>query len=162
MSRDKQVRCLGAVSLPLVGWREWVTLPDLCSHPMNAKIDTGARTSALHAFALTVDDLGDGAIAHFVVQPHQNSAEDAVEVAAPVDSFRSVRSSNGREEIRPVITIDAQIGDIMLPLEVTLTARDHMGFRMLLGRAAIRRRFLVDPGRSYLQSSSDTRLRRQT
>lgn len=138
----------------MIGWREWVELTDLCAAPVKAKIDTGARTSALHAFGLQVIDDGVTQLARFEIHPRQRSASDAALVTLPVHDFRMVRSSNGRDERRPVIIVPIRLGDISWPIEVTLTARDQMGFRMLLGRAAVRRRFLVDPGRSYLLSRS--------
>lgn len=142
---------------PLIGWREWVELPELCSSPIKAKVDTGARTSALHAFGLKTLDTDDGIMAVFELHPQQRSGAGAESVTYPVKSFRRVRSSNGKVEERPVIVTDALLGDAQWPIEVTLTSRDHMGFRMLLGRAAVRGRFLIHPGRSYLMSDRDYR-----
>jgi len=139
---------------PVVGWRELIELPELCATPIKAKIDTGARTSALHAFNLAVVDR-DGVIwADFEIHPVQRSRRAAVAVSYPVAGFRRIRSSSGHRENRPVIRTPIQIGSRCLDIEITLTSRDEMGFRMLLGRAALRRRFLVDPGRSYVQSPS--------
>jgi hypothetical protein len=139
-------------SKPVIGWREWIYLPTLTDTPMKAKVDTGARTSALHAFGLKVHQTIDGHVATFEVHPRQRSAKDAVEVTCAVRSFRDVRSSNGSKEKRPVIELPIRIGEFTWPIEVTLTSRDAMGFRMLLGRAAIRSRFVIDPGRSYVLS----------
>jgi hypothetical protein len=125
-------------------------LADLSPTPVKIKIDTGARTSALHAFGMRVEDRNGIKVATFELHPVQRSREDAVEVSCPVTSFRKVRSSNGRVETRPVVQTTVQLGPTVWPIEVTLTSRDTMGFRMLLGRAAIRRRFLVDPGRSFV------------
>ena len=138
--------------LPVIGWREWVALPDFGVEAMKAKVDTGARTSALHAFRLDVSANGAGEMARFEIHPQQRRASGAVEVTAPIVSWRQVRSSNGNVEERPVIRTLVGLGDMRWPVEVTLTNRDEMGFRMLLGRAAVRRRFLVDSGRSYLSS----------
>jgi hypothetical protein len=134
----------------IIGWREWVALPELGGAIVKAKIDTGARTSALHAFGLRVLDRGPGQVASFELHPRQRSRADALRVECPVHSFKQVRSSNGRVERRPVIVSSVRLGALSWPIEVTLTSRDAMGFRMLLGRAAVRRRFLVDPGKSYL------------
>jgi len=134
-----------------------VDLPELCSWPVKAKVDTGARTSALHAFGLETIDTGDGVVAVFELHPQQRSGVGAESVSYPVTSFRRVRSSNGRVEVRPVIVTEARLGDVCWPIEVTLTSRDHMGFRMLLGRAAVRSRFIIDPGRSYLLSDRNHR-----
>ena len=138
--------------LPIIGWREWASLPGLCDTPIKAKIDTGARTSALHAFDLELVTDGAGStLASFEIHPIQRAATGAARVVVPVVDFRTVRSSNGTRETRPVIEADVRIGDHDWTMDLTLTSRDEMGFRMLLGRAAVRRRFLVDPSRSYQQ-----------
>ncbi len=134
----------------VLGWREWVTLPGLCDVPMKAKVDTGAQTSALHAFRLEVREGPSGAIASFELHPHQRSTRDSTRVEVPVHDSRRVRSSNGKVEHRPVIMANIRIGANEFPIEVTLTRRDEMGFRMLLGRSAVRKRYVIDPGRSYL------------
>jgi hypothetical protein len=136
----------------VLGWREWVELPDLGASPIKAKIDTGARTSALHAFGLSIEQIDGAPFASFELHPIQRSDADAVAVQCPVLDFRRIRSSNGKIETRPVIATTASVGDVSWPIEVSLTSRDAMGFRMLLGRVAVRRRFLVDPGRSFLLS----------
>lgn len=118
---------------------------------MKVKVDTGAQTSALHAFRMRLAERADGTtMATFVLHPHQRSIADSVAVEAEVIDFRKVRSSNGKLERRPVIRTDALVGSTLLPIDLTLTRRDAMGFRMLLGRSALRRRFVVDPGRSFL------------
>lgn len=137
---------------PVIGWREWVRLDELCDVPIKAKIDTGARTSSLHAFNLELETNTDGTTtASFEIHPIQRAAKPAQSVKAEVIEFRDVRSSTGHTERRPVIKTPVVIGDRRFVIDVTLTSRDAMGFRMLLGRAAVRRRFLVDPGRSYQQ-----------
>ena len=134
----------------VLGWREWVVLPALSAVPMKAKVDTGARTSALHAFDLKIDDDASGSWAEFEVHPLQRSRASATRVTVPVLGFKQVRSSTGHSERRPVIKTVVEIGQTHYPIELTLTARDEMGFRMLLGRSAVRRRFWVDASRSYL------------
>jgi hypothetical protein len=136
--------------LPVLGWREWVSLPGFEVDPIKAKIDTGARTSSLHAFRLVLHRREDGLWATFQIHPHQRSAVDSRSVEARVVEHRKVRSSNGSVQQRPVIRTDVEVGGIRWPIDITLTNRDEMGFRMLIGRAAVRRRFLVDPARSYL------------
>jgi hypothetical protein len=145
--------------LPVIGWREWVGLPALSPDPTKVKIDTGARTSALHAFNLRVVERDGIEWADFEIHPAQRSAAGAVAVSCEIAEFRRVRSSSGQVERRPVIRTSVQIGPELFDIDVTLTSRDEMGFRMLLGRAAIRRRFLVDPGRSYVQSRIHKRQR---
>lgn len=134
----------------VAGWREWVVLPEISPVQVKAKLDTGARTSALHAFGLRIRHTDTGPIAVFQHHPIQRSSASAVGVEVPVTAFRRVRSSNGKVETRPVITTRVRLGETVWSIDVTLTARDSMGFRMLLGREALRRRFLVDSGRSFL------------
>lgn len=138
---------------PLIGWREWVLLPDLCPVPVKAKIDTGARTSVLHAFALTLRTDDGYMWADFEIHPVQRSRAESSTVSYPVHGVRRVRSSTGHAEKRPVIRTPVRIGSHQFEIDVTLTSRDEMGFRMLLGRAGVKERFLVDPGRSFLHGS---------
>lgn len=141
--------------LPSVGWREWILLPDLCATPIKVKVDTGATTSALHAFRLRVVESDHGPVASFVLHPHQRSTRDSVRVDADVVDFRKVRSSNGKVERRPVIAVDATIGATAFSMHLTLTRRDVMSYRMLLGREALRKRFMIDPGRSFVATPRD-------
>lgn len=140
--------------LPVIGWREWARLPEFSPVPIKAKVDTGARTSALHAFDLRVKEEHGRPIALFHLHPTQRSRADAVRVECPIVAFRRVRSSNGKVENRPVVSTRLELGGLTRTIEITLTSRDEMGFRMLLGRSAVRRRFLVDPGRSFLMTPS--------
>lgn len=135
---------------PVIGWREWVLLPSLIDVPIKAKVDTGARTSALHASGLTIVERKAGTFAVFEIHPEQRSSVGAREVRCLVLEFRPVRSSDGRSEVRPVIRTPVIIGESRFSIEVTLTSRGDMGFRMLLGRSAVRRKFLLDPSRSFL------------
>lgn len=133
----------------ILGWREWAALPDLGVEAIKAKLDTGARTSSLHAFDLTRFERGGIEMVRFEIHPHQRSAEDAIEVEAEVVDERWVRNSGGQRELRPVIETVVRIGGKRWPIELTLSRRDEMGFRMLLGRQALRTRVVVDPGTSY-------------
>ncbi len=137
---------------PTVGWREWVGLPDLGVEAIKAKVDTGAATSSLHAW--DIEEVGTDAegrpTLRFGVHPAQRDARTEVVATAALTGWRKVRSSNGQVEERPVITTTLALGDALVPIDITLTRRDAMGFRMLLGRSALRRRVLVDPGRSFL------------
>jgi hypothetical protein len=132
-----------------LGWREWAGLPELGVQWIKAKLDTGARTSALHAFELERFQRDGTAMVRFEVHPRQRSRGGAVRVEQPVVDERWVRNSGGQRELRPVIETTVAIGERSWPIELTLTRRDEMGFRMLLGRQALRRRVLVDSGRSY-------------
>ncbi|MCK6460188.1 MAG: RimK/LysX family protein [Planctomycetes bacterium] len=136
--------------LPHVGWREWVSLPALGVRRIKAKIDTGARSSALHAFEIEVVRRGGAAYVRFVLHPLQRSLKRSVAAEVPLLEERHVRSSNGLVSRRPVIRTAVEILGERREVELTLVPRDEMGFRMLLGREAIRHGFLVDPGRSYL------------
>jgi hypothetical protein len=157
------------MELTTVGWREWVALPELGVNSIKAKIDTGARTSALHAFHAKPFLLDDGRqVIRFGVHPVQRHRHPDVLCEAPLIGERVVISSNGQRELRFVIRTMLQIGASSWPIEITLTDRDQMGFRMLLGRQALAGRFLVDPGSSYKFGRRKTRpeyrkgIRRQT
>lgn len=133
----------------VVGWREWVGLPGLGVEWMKAKIDTGARTSSLHAFGVDEFDRGGAGWVRFEVHPWQRSSDDAVRVEVPVHDRRAVRSSSGHVEERLVVLLELRLLDRMVPAEVTLTRRDAMGFRMLVGREALRQGYVVDAAASY-------------
>lgn len=124
-------------------------LPDLGVQAIKAKLDTGARTSALHAFDLELYVRDGVDMVRFAVHPVQRSSADVVQVEAELHDERLVRNSGGEQELRPVIVTGIQVGEDRWPIELTLTRRDHMGFRMLLGRQAIRGRAVVDPGSSF-------------
>ena len=130
-------------------------MPDLGIDRIKVKVDTGARSSALHAFRIETEEREDGLWVTFEVHPKQRSKTNIVRCEAPVVDHRTVRDSGGREHERYVIETTVRLGESEWPIEVTLTSRDAMGFRMLLGRTAIRRRFLIDSGRSYLTGKRD-------
>lgn len=144
----------------LVGWREWVGLPDLGIAHLKAKVDTGARTSALHAHDLELVDRDGRTWARFEVHPHQYDDGDAVAVELPLIDHREVRPSSGEPEERPVVTTTLVLAGRPVDVEVTLARRDAMGFRMLVGREALRQGFLVDPSASYLGGRPPRSVRR--
>ena len=137
-------------TLPVIGWREWLRLPELGIERIKAKIDTGARTSSLHAFDLEPFEIDGQPWVRFLVHPIQRDAETTVEVTAPLVDERMVKPSTGKASLRPVIRTPLVLGRRRWPIEITLVNRDVMGFRMLLGRRALRRRVLIDPSRSFL------------
>jgi hypothetical protein len=134
---------------PVIGWREWVGLPDLGIPRVKAKVDTGARSSSLHAFHMQPFERDGVEWIRFQVHPLQRKSAETVTVEAPILEYRSVRSSSGVSQRRPVIVTRIELLGVSWPVELTLARRDQMGFRMLLGRQAFRGRFLVDAGRSY-------------
>jgi hypothetical protein len=133
----------------IIGWREWLSLPELGINRIKAKIDTGARTSALHAFALKPFEEGGREKIRFDMHPLQNNDEKVITCVADVIDKRFVCDSGGHREERYVISTPVVFGDEIWPIEITLTERDTMLFRMLLGRSAIRKRYTVDPARSF-------------
>ena len=145
----------GAETATVIGWREWVALPALGVHSIKAKVDTGARSSTLHAFNVERFERQGLTMVRFKAHPIQRNDDYIVAAEAPLLDDRIVRNSGGQSELRPVIETSVQLGNSLWTIELTLTNRDEMGFRMLLGRQAVRRRYLVDPGRSYLQPLPD-------
>ena len=134
----------------MIGWREWIHLPDFCLSPIQAKVDTGARTSSLHAADLTLIESRGVTMAQFEIHPDRRSTAGKAMVTVPVQEFRSIRSSNGRVEQRPVVRTMAEIGNRTMEIELTLSSRKAMGYRMLLGRRVLEDGFWVDPSRSFL------------
>jgi hypothetical protein len=137
-------------SARIIGWREWVALPDLGVDEIKAKVDTGADNSSLHAFNLQRFDEDGVAMVRFEIHPRQRKRKPSVECVAEVVKERLVKNPGGRAELRPVIRTTLVVGGEKLEAMVNLTTRDEMTFRMLLGRRTVRDRFVVDPGRSYL------------
>lgn len=133
----------------IVGWREWLALPDLGIQAIKAKIDTGARTSALHTFGLETFEKGGRLKVKFGVHPLQRRKDVELYCVADVVDRRQVTSSDGQSERRYVIRTFITLGELLWPIELTLTSRKEMRFRMLLGRAAIGDHFLIDPAKSY-------------
>jgi len=135
--------------LPVIGWREWVGLPGLGIKAIKAKVDTGARSSSLHAFDLEGFERDNEQWVRFKVHPVQRKNDKLVQTEARVLEYRSVRSSSGEAAMRPVIIATVELLGESFPVELTLANRNEMSFRMLLGREAFRRRFVVDAARSY-------------
>lgn len=138
----------------IIGWREWCELPALALPGVLAKIDTGAKTSSLHAFDIRTSGRSDDWIT-FSVHPVQRRKRPVIHCEARCVDVRSVTSSNGTSEERPVIETTLVIGGRSFLSEITLTNRDEMGFRMLIGRQSLNRRFVVDPALSYCCGDRD-------
>ncbi len=134
----------------IAGWREWVSLPSIGVPWLKAKLDTGARTSAIHAFDLEEFERDGIPWVRYSVHPWQRSGEDSVVAESPILDRRGVRSSSGHTEDRLVVMMELSLVGHRVDAEMTLSRRDEMGFRMLVGREALRGGFLVDPGRSYV------------
>lgn len=147
---------MGENKLLTIGWREWIALPNLNIHKMQCKVDTGAKTSALHAPIVDrfVEDGVDKV--RFLVHPKQRSVEYEIECVAPVIDEREVKDSSGNPENRIVISTQLVLGSHRWVADVTLTTRDTMVFRMLLGRSAMMDRFLVNPAASFLMGKINT------
>ncbi len=133
-----------------VGWREWVGLPELGLMAIKAKVDTGAKTSALHTFRIEPFRQRGHLQVRFDIHPLQRRRDISISCTAKVIDRRVVRDSGGHQEPRYVILTPVRIADEQWPIEITLTNREDMLFRMLLGRTAIMGRLVVDPKRSYL------------
>lgn len=134
----------------VIGWREWLSLPTLGIPAIKAKIDTGARTSALHTFHAETYRHNGELFVRFSVHPVQRRTDVVVTCTAPLLDRRRVTDSGGHRETRYVVETPIRLGDREWTIELTLTDRDSMLFRMLLGRTAMRGRFIVDPEASYL------------
>lgn len=135
--------------LKIIGWREWIALPDLGIDAIKAKVDSGARTSSLHAFDMEIYKKGKNQFVKFMIHPDQRSGKNEKQCKAKILEFRKIKSSNGQTEMRPVILTTVELLGEVWEVEMTLTNRDEMGFRMLLGRESIRKKFLIDTGKSF-------------
>jgi len=133
-----------------VGWREWVGFPDLGIGRIKAKVDTGARSSTLHAFEVEPFDRDGEAWVRFKVHPAQRNDDYEVTCEAPLVDQREVKSSTGTVTERPVVATDLEWMGERWEVELTLVRRDSMGFRCLVGRQAMRKRWIVDPAKSYV------------
>lgn len=136
----------------LIGWREVASIPALGIKEIKIKIDTGARTSALHVTNLKFTRRGTTEFAEFIVHPKQRSATPKIQNRHKIFCYKTVKSSNGVSSKRPVIKTNIYLGEKKKEIEITLVDRDLMGFRMLLGRTAMNGDYIVDPSKSFLLS----------
>ncbi|MEX0964876.1 MAG: ATP-dependent zinc protease [Pseudohongiellaceae bacterium] len=140
--------------LKSVGWREWVQLPNLVDVPIKAKVDTGAKTSSLHAFFIEPYTKNGNPWVKFLLHPNQKDSDLEVECHAAVSDRREVSDSGGHKEERYVIESTIVLGKDILIAELTLTDRDSMSFRMLIGRNLLRGTYTVDCGSSFLMGGN--------
>lgn len=145
----------------LVGWQEAVRLPELGAGPIVAKIDTGARSAALHADDIHISGRGKRMRVRFKLQRRSGSTR-RIECEMPLHDLRRIKSSNGHIELRAVIATSIEIGDVVLDAEITLTQRADMGAAMLIGRSSIKGTFLVDPSRTFLKSKRPKKSKSKT
>jgi hypothetical protein len=138
----------------LIGWREYVSLPELGIPPLKTKVDTGARTSALHACCVKIiEKTPNKKQVCFIIHPQpRRFPEKTIKCVADLIDIREITDSGGHKERRCVIQTSVVLGTQCWPIEITLTSRDNMRFRMLLGRTALKQRFIVNPTYSYLYS----------
>ncbi|MGL5290722.1 MAG: ATP-dependent zinc protease family protein [Vibrionaceae bacterium] len=134
----------------VLGWCEWVELPELGILALKAKVDTGAKTSSLHAAQIQEFERDGETWVSFVTPCQANSAQKLRSCCAKLVDRRKIRSSNGQSSFRYVITTPIIVDSTMFSIEISLSQRDNMRFNMLLGRSALAGRFFVDPSRCYL------------
>lgn len=135
----------------IIGWEEWCALPDLDLPAVKAKIDTGAKTSALHAYDIELFSQNAQDFVRFKIHPLQKNNKLERLCTAPLQDYRYVMSSNGEREKRYVILTHLLIAGRNIEAELTLTSRHNLAFRMLLGREALRKgKFIVNPAKSHL------------
>ncbi|WP_294181564.1 ATP-dependent zinc protease [uncultured Schumannella sp.] len=145
----------------LAGWREWIQMPEIGVPWIKAKLDTGAQTSAIHAFNIEPFDRDGAEWVRFHIHPWQRTNDDDVIVELPVQDRRRVRSSSGHVDERFVVEMPLVLVGRAVNVEVTLTNRDEMGFRMLIGRQALRHGFHVASDRSFIGGRAPKHTRRR-
>lgn len=151
MESDQNIKEIKKIKkYPIIGWREWVALPELGIHRIKAKIDTGARTSALHAFSLEPFIENGKQKIRFDIHPAQHDTDTVITCVADIVDKRLVTDSGGHQEERFVIQTPLTIAGQSWAIEITLTERENMLFRMLLGRNALRKHFIINPARSFV------------
>ncbi len=137
-----------------IGWREWVKLPELGIAPFKAKIDTGAHSAALHATHIEAFERDGDPWVRFVVPSDRHSHAPRYICTARVKDIRPVKNTSGVPEPRYVVHTTLVLGNRHWAVDITLANRDQMGYRMLLGRASLRRHnVVIHPDRSFLQGA---------
>jgi hypothetical protein len=132
-----------------VGWREWISLPELEIKSIKAKMDTGARTSALHTYFIEPIENSEKPMVRFGVHPMQKSDKNGIICTADIFDQRRIVDSGGHPELRYIIRTSIQVGDQKWPIDLSLTNREQMRFRLLIGRSALSEKLIIDPQRSF-------------
>ncbi|HBK92467.1 MAG TPA: ATP-dependent zinc protease [Parvularcula sp.] len=140
-----------------IGWCEWVSLPAFGVDAIKAKIDTGAKTSAIHAWRIRELRVGGRAFAEFVLHPAEGRSRPEILCRAPIAGRRVIKSSNGIGEARIIIRTRLKVGKRSWPIDLSLANRDQMGFRLLIGRDALGERALIHPAREYMLGEPELR-----
>lgn len=133
----------------VIGWREWVRMPLLQAQPFKAKIDSGAKTCALHACYIETFTRDDAPWVRFGIRPHRRQLGAVIHCESALIDRREVCDSGGHRALRCVIAADLLIGGELINTEVTLADREPLQYRMLIGRNALRGRFIVDSAQSF-------------
>lgn len=150
--KKKLKRPASATNKLIVGWREWCALPEFGIDEIKCKVDTGAKTSCLHAYDVKVLKRHGREVVFFKVHPLQKNTRKVIYCEGYFLEWRGVTDSGGKRTLRPVVKTWLNLGGILKEIELTLVARDEMGFRMLLGREALQGTWVVDPSKSFLQT----------
>lgn len=145
MKKDKPLK-----SKLIAGWREWAQLPDLHIEKIKVKVDTGAKTSSLHAFDISPFTYMGEEWIQFDIHPFQDNDTITHTCTCPIVDYRWITSSSGHKQQRFIIHTTLKLGEFSSVIEISLANRDEMGFRMLLGRKALKGKILVDPSHSFL------------
>ncbi len=147
----KKTRTARKKAAPLeIGWREWAQFPALCDRRIQAKIDTGAKTSAIHAWRIKEVKVDGRDYVQFYLHPVQGKRRPAIFCSVPIHDRRYIKSSNGAGQRRIIILTVLKLGAREAEVELSLTNRDDMGFRLLVGRDALKKNVIVHPSRSFL------------
>jgi hypothetical protein len=149
-----KVRPKKRMTKDIIGWREWCTLPDLGIARIKCKVDTGAKTSSLHAYDVMLVSRHGQDYVSFKVHPIQRETRRVEQCLARLIEWRTITDSGGKRTFRPVIETALKLGGVLKTIEMTLTSRDEMGFRMLLGRQALKKTWVVDPAKSFIAHKS--------
>ena len=144
-------------SAMVAGWRERITLPKLCKHMITAKLDTGAKSAALHAEEIKMLKRAGKDYVRFKLYPNQDNKRQGKVVTAPLKATKWIKSSTGRRTLRPIVSTLIDIGGQQWTVDISLVDRDPMTHRMLIGRSALKDRLLVDSGHSFLQSKKQSK-----